>query len=122
MSAYCVTPSIKPLTALLNGVPHAMMGMVPIDLMAGTGVAWFLGTDEVYKRPRDLALLGPVIIREMAGTCPKLENIVSVGNVRAIAFLKHMGFKISRETEMHGGMEFVPFRYPHAIQAFAAHR
>jgi ribosomal protein S18 acetylase RimI-like enzyme len=108
--------SLKPYTALKDGRPEAMMGVVPQSLASGRGTVWMLGTDEVYTAARELALLGPQILTLMTDQCPILENVVSVDNVRAISFLRHLGFKVGGHSVVRNGVEFIPFRYERAIQ------
>lgn len=111
--------SLNPLTVMVNDRPEVMLGVVPQSLMEGRGIVWLLGTDEVYKYPKEWALLGPRLLAAMAADCPCLENIVSVGNHRSIAFLRHLGFTVGGGPVRHGGMDFLGFRY--AIQDEPAH-
>ena len=107
--AEAVDRSLWSLTALKDGVPHAIMGVVPRNMIEGHGIPWFLGTDQVYTRPVSLIRFGKVVIAEMRGSFTTLENFVSVENDRAIRFLRHFGWDISEETYSIGGVEFVRF-------------
>lgn len=104
-----VSRSLWALTALVDGKPEAMMGVVPLSVIEGTGVPWMLGTEAVYRHARDLARYGPGIIAEMEATFPTLANFVAAGNARAIAFLKHWGWRISSKRVAVGGVDFVEF-------------
>jgi hypothetical protein len=112
--------SLKPLTVVVDGHPEAMMGVVPQSLMGGRGTVWMLGTDEIYRHPRELALLGPRILAGFLEECPILENIVAISNRRAISFIKHLGFNVDGATIMCGGVEFVGFKYTIQDKARAA--
>lgn len=101
--------SLWALTALVDDEPHAMMGVSPVNMIEGVGCPWMLGSERVYSHARDLARYGPGIIAEMRSGFERLENVVHVGNVRALRFLRHFGFTISDERETHGGLEFVRF-------------
>lgn len=101
--------SLWSLTALENGEPHAIMGVVPRNMIAGHGIPWLLGTDRIYSRPVALIRLGKVVVAEMRGSFTTLENFVSVENKPAIRFLKHFGWDISDETYLIGGIDFVRF-------------
>ena len=63
-------PSLHALTALDpdDGRPLAMFGVVPLDLVNGVGVPWFLGRDEVFDYGRDLMARGPQIIADWQAT------------------------------------------------------
>ena len=108
--------SMKPLTVLIDGRPEAMMGAAPVSMLGGRALIWLLGTDALYREKRAWALLGPRVIDDMLKTFRTVENIVAVENVRAIRFLRHMGFHIGGAVRHHGGVAFVPFHLSRAIQ------
>lgn len=113
--------SLRPFTATVYGRAEAMMGVVPLSLASGKGVVWMLGTDAIYRHPRELALLGPRILELMTEQCAILENVVSTENFRAISYLRHLGFSVGGTTFFKNGLEFVPFRYERAIQGHRVH-
>lgn len=96
-------------TALLDGVPHAMFGVSPVSLVEDRGSPWFLGSDEVYRHGRELLAWGPRAIGRMHASFRRLENSVSTGNRRAIRLLGRWGFTIERDPFVVGGVEFVRF-------------
>lgn len=96
-------------TALLDGVPHAMFGVAPISVMEDRGSPWFLGSDEVYRHGRALLDMGPRVIARMHRSYRRLENSVSVGNGRARRLLERWGFTIERDPFTVRGVEFVRF-------------
>lgn len=96
-------------TALRDGVPHAMMGVVSDGLLAGSGRVWFLGTDEVYRHGRDLLTYGPLFIEHWLEMFKRLHNIVIVENKDAILLLNRWGFDVGGDVEIYGGERFVPF-------------
>ncbi|QGP80001.1 hypothetical protein [Sphingobium sp. CAP-1] len=98
------------ITALIDGVPAALFGLVAANMVEGIGIPFFLGTDAVYKHGRNLLVRGPSVIALMRQTTPTLVNLVSAENDNAIRLLKRWGFDIGAEAEMHGGLEFVTFR------------
>ena len=104
-----VDRSLWSLTALEDGVPHAIMGVVPRNMMEGHGIPWFLGSERVYDRPIALIRFGKAVIAEMRRSFATLENFVSTENKQAIRFLQHFGWDISQETYSIGGVEFVRF-------------
>lgn len=111
--------SLNPFTALVDGRPEAMMGVMPVSLLKGEGLVWMLGTDAVYGQGRALLRLGPKVLRVIGGGLPQLGNIVSAENRRAIRFLRYLGFHVGGPAQVHGGIAFVPFHMKQAIQAVA---
>lgn len=111
--------SIDPLTALDEaGKPVAMFGVVPVALLGGRGRVWFLATPECFRCARQLIEQGPRIIGVWLETFERLDNIVAVENGKAIRMLEHWGFTLGGGTEMHRGVEFIPFAIERAaIQA-----
>jgi hypothetical protein len=102
--------SLWAMTAIVEGEPHAMMGVAPLNMMAGVGVPWMLGTERVYDHARDLIRYSPAILGEMHATFSVLENYVSTSNARAIRFLRHVGFEFCEGVSKVGGTAFVRFR------------
>jgi GNAT superfamily N-acetyltransferase len=96
-------------TALVDGEPHAMFGLVIENAMTGEGVPWFLGTDEVYHHGRALVGMGPEWLRRMGDSCSVLRNLVSADNARAIRLLRRWGFTVDPEHVRIGGMPFRRF-------------
>jgi hypothetical protein len=91
--------------------PLAMFGVTPDNLMLGTAVPWFLGSDEVWLYARDLMQRGPGIIGEWLKVFPVMENVVSTDNDRAIRMLKKWGARVGGPISRHGGVEFIPFKF-----------
>lgn len=97
------------LTALVDGSPHAMFGVTPYSLADGVGRPWFLGTDEVYRHPRQMIETGDAIVEIMQDSFRRLENVVSASNDRAIRLLRRWGFSVGGEAQLIGGVSFIPF-------------
>jgi len=102
--------SLWSLTVLHDDAPIAMLGLAALNLVEGVGSPWFLATDAVYKQARSFLVKGSAVIAHMRQTTPTLVNLVSVDNVLAISLLTRWGFTVGGEREVHGGVEFVPFR------------
>lgn len=96
-------------TALVDGVPHAMFGLVIESALGGCGTPWFLGTDEVYRHPRAMLSVGPQIIASWRDSTPTMANVVAKQNVCAIRMLRTWGFKLGSEVILFAGVEFVRF-------------
>ncbi|QNA85146.1 hypothetical protein G4G27_14930 [Sphingomonas sp. So64.6b] len=104
-----LTASSLCLTALVDGRPEAMFGLVVTNALYGEGRPWLLGTDIVYRQPRALLHHGPRAIGAMLDSTPRLSNLVACRNARAIRFLARMGFAFGKETVVHNQVEFIAF-------------
>jgi ribosomal protein S18 acetylase RimI-like enzyme len=96
-------------TALVDGEPQAMFGVVVESAMTGDGIPWFLGTDAVFRHGRDLIRMGPAILRDMGDSSRMLRNLVSADNAKAIRLLKRWGFTVDPEHVRVGGLPFRRF-------------
>jgi ribosomal protein S18 acetylase RimI-like enzyme len=97
------------LTAMVDGRPEAMFGLVVTNALCGEGSPWMLGSDAIYRHPRTMLRWGPRILSAMFDSTPVLENLVAGDNHRAIRFLRRIGFTIGKEVIMIAGISFVPF-------------
>jgi ribosomal protein S18 acetylase RimI-like enzyme len=96
-------------TALVDGRPEAMFGLVVTNALAGEGTPWMLGTDAIYRHPRTMLRWAPRFLAAMLDSTPALGNLVSVDNVRAIRFLRRLGFSIGKDRILFASTEFVAF-------------
>jgi len=97
------------LTALVDGRPEAMFGLVVTNALCGEGSPWMLGSDAIYRHPRIMLRWAPRILTAMFDSTPVLENLVAEDNHRAVRFLKRIGFTIGKEVIMIAGTSFVAF-------------
>lgn len=97
------------LTAMVDGRPEAMVGLVVTNALCGEGSPWMLGSDAVYRHPRTMLRWGPRILSAMFDSTPVLENLVAEDNHRAVRFLKRIGFTIGKEPIMIAGTRFIQF-------------
>lgn len=97
-------------TALVDGRPEALFGLVVVNAIEGRGSPWMLGTEIIYKHGRELVMHGPALLAHMTDSTPILENIVSAGNHRAIRLLQRWGFTVDERLETVGGLAFRQFR------------
>ncbi len=96
-------------TAMVDGRPEAMFGLVETSALTGAGSPWFLGTDEVYRHGKALLSWGPAFVSIIRDSSPRAANLVSANNTKAIRLLKKWGFDVKPETETHGGVDFRKF-------------
>jgi ribosomal protein S18 acetylase RimI-like enzyme len=110
--------SLAPLTALVDGQAEAMLGIVPGSLIRGSGTAWMLATDAMYRQRRALVAFGRDVLSWLAADFREVGNIVAADNERAIRFLRFLGFRVGGSAEVHGGVAFVRFRMAGRARAF----
>jgi len=96
-------------TALVDGRPEAMYGVITTSAIEGRAVVWFLGTDEVYRHGRALLALGPRIIARLVDSIGTAGNLVSCQNRQAITLLKRWGFTVEDEISVISGVAFRQF-------------
>lgn len=96
-------------TALVDGRPEAMFGIVDSNALTGEAVPWMLGTDVIYQHGRELLRGGPIVLARWFDSRHRLRNIVSASNVRAIRLLERWGFTVERDEQMIGGVAFRHF-------------
>lgn len=101
--------SDKAWTAMVDGRPEAMFGVVVESLLDRLGTPWFLGTDEVYRHGRELIMHGPGILASMGDSSRRLANLVSAHNDRAIRLLGRWGFTVKDDEVIVRGMAFRHF-------------
>lgn len=104
-----IAASARCWTALLDGLPHAMFGVVVESVLTCEAVPWFLGTDEVYRHPREMLKWGPGIIDRLHDSRLTLRNLVSAQNGQAIRLLERWGFTVDQEEQDVRGVMFRRF-------------
>lgn len=92
-------------TALVDGVPSVMFGVGDINILAGVGAPWLLGTDAVEQNY--IAFLrGSVEWRDqLLQRYSVLKNFVDVRNRASIRWLRWLGFTLS-DPMAYRGHEF----------------
>ena len=84
-------------TAMVDGDPHAMFGVVVESVAASAAVPWFLGSGLVARHGRAFIQHGPAMISAMHRHGARLRNFVSSDNRQAIRLLEHWGFTVEHE-------------------------
>lgn len=108
--------SLSSFTALEDGKPIAMLGVVPASLLSGTALIWMLGTDRVFRHGRGLLTIAPPVLAEWLTTFSVMENLVAVCNHVAIRLLTRWGAIVGGEVQTIGDVAFIPFRFERSIQ------
>jgi hypothetical protein len=93
-------------TVKVDGRPIAMFGLRVTSALGGTGIPWLLGTDEVYRHPREMIRWGEAILGRWLESYPDLYNYVSVGNAPAIRMLKRWGATLEDDGVVPGFLLF----------------
>ncbi|RPI33303.1 MAG: hypothetical protein EHM67_15495 [Hyphomicrobiaceae bacterium] len=101
--------SLSAFTAMHEGRPVAMLGVVPVAMLGSHGRVWLLGTNDLFNHTRDFLRLGPQVLPFWMKTFKRIDNIVSVENEGAIRMLRRWNFSIGSDVHMHGELAFVPF-------------
>lgn len=96
-------------TAKVDGVPEAMFGLVISNALCGKGKPWMLGSDAIYRHPRQMLNCGKLLLAHWLDSMSALEGYVWTGNDRAIRMLRKWGCEIGREVIVFTGAEFVTF-------------
>lgn len=95
-------------TGTVDGEPACMFGVVPASMMSGIGVPWMLGTDLVEEHATAFLRRNKRYVKHMLTAYNHLVNYVDDRNVKAIAWLKWLGFTMS-EPQPFGALG-LPFR------------
>jgi len=101
-----VAASREPVTAMVEGRPAVMFGIAEGSILTGMGRPWLLGTDAVVGRDVAMARESRRWLERMAVGFRLLSNVVDARNVRAIRWLRWLGF------ELHEPVPLGPFGFP----------
>lgn len=91
-----------------DGRPVCVFGVAPLNMVAGIGSPWLLGTDELVERPAAFLRRCRPYVARMLAVYPKLVNHVDDRNEASKRWLSWLGFTLC-EPEPYGP-DRVPFR------------
>lgn len=94
--------SVDAWAATASGRLLALFGVAPIDLLAGLGAPWLLGTDGLDRRARDLVRIGRAYVAAVRDSFPCLVNFVDARNAASIRWLQRIGFSVAAEPQPLG--------------------
>jgi hypothetical protein len=101
------------LTATVDGVPVAMLGVSCLSVVFGEGTPWLLSANGVLRAQKSLLkTCGPVIDRMLA-SYPRLINLVDERNTVSIRWLRWLGFTFDEAVIPFRGHRFLTFRLGH---------
>lgn len=99
---YSLAKSSVAWTGLINGRPEVMFGVGDINVLAGVGAPWLLGTD-VIEDHAPAFLRGSVKWKnQLLLRYSTLRNFVDARNTASLRWLKWLGFTIFDPVEMRG--------------------
>lgn len=99
---YSLRKSSVAWTALVDGRPEVMWGVGDINILAGVGAPWLLGTDAVEKHTVTFLRRSTDFRAQLLARYSVLRNFVDDRNTVSIRWLKWLGFKLSDPVEMNG--------------------
>lgn len=78
----------------VDGELCCLMGVTTLDLLAGHGSPWMLGTPALNRHSRILVRLTPDYISRMLRVFPLLTNHVHAKNTTSVRWLRRVGFTL----------------------------
>lgn len=99
---YSLRKSSHAWTAMIDGVPEVMFGVGEINVLAGVGAPWLLGTDAVERRYVAFLRLSVGFRDQLLRRYPTMRNFVGVRNRASIRWLRWLGFTLSDPVEFRG--------------------
>lgn len=101
--------STKAYTGLVNDIPVCMFGVAPVSaFMPDHGRPWMVGTTLLDEYAVLFLRRCKPQVKEMKSLYPVLSNYVAQANVKAIEWLKWLGFTVS-EIPVLSGLRGIPF-------------
>jgi hypothetical protein len=79
---------------LTDGTPAALWGVAPQPDDPGVGHLWMLAAEPFDQAPGELEALSRLVLAEMLGEFPRLENYIDARRDRALELLRAIGFTV----------------------------
>ncbi|WP_031479362.1 hypothetical protein [Maridesulfovibrio frigidus] len=80
----------------LDGVPHAVLGVIP-GRIEGVGIPWLVGTSDVDENPLPFARISLSVLELMQSDFPTFETFVCARNRTSTLWHRWCGFKFEPE-------------------------
>lgn len=103
--------SIEAFTGLVDGKPVCMFGYTTECLMADSAQPWLLGTDEMARHALAFLRRNRPYIADLRKRFNKLDGWVYDQNHSSIRWLRWLGFIVSPEISVIGGLPFRSFSW-----------
>lgn len=106
----CLRVSTSAWCGLSEGMPVCIFGVAPVNLIAGVGSPWMLGTDELADKPISALRHCRPYVGRMLRVYSRLENYVDDRNEKSKEWLRWLGFTLEEPRPYgHAGVMFRPF-------------
>ncbi|MGJ5032266.1 phage protein Gp13 family protein [Bradyrhizobium sp. HKCCYLS2038] len=106
--AFSLRRSAAAWTALIDGRPEVMFGVADLNILAGIGAPWLLGTDAVERHNRQFLRRSVRWRDQLLQRYSVLRNFVDDRNTTSVRWLRWLGFRFS-EPVMFNGQAFRAF-------------
>jgi hypothetical protein len=81
-------------SGFVDGELAAILGVGTVDILAGLGSPWMLGTPVLNRHQRVLVRSTPEYIAKMLKAFPHLVNFVHAKNTTSVRWLRRLGFTL----------------------------
>jgi hypothetical protein len=98
-------------TGLVDEEPVCIFGVSPVDILAGVGCPWLLGTEQVVRYAVTFLRLNKGYVARMLSMFPHLENFVDARNAHSIRWLKWLGFQFDPAPVPYGVSKLPFYRF-----------
>lgn len=105
-------PGHKCYTVVIDDDPCGMFGVGPNPESPEFGTIWLLGSEKVFDNPFAFARHSKDLIADLCKPFTACGNYIWEENHKAIAWLRWLGFRTTKETLNLGGKKFVFFVGP----------
>lgn len=89
-------------TAVIDGRPELMWGVGDINILAGVGAPWLLGTDAVEENFRVFLRVSSNWPAQLLQRYSVLRNFVDARNTVSVRWLEWLGFQLLDPVEFRG--------------------
>lgn len=89
-------------TALFDGRPGVMWGVGDINILAGIGAPWLLGTDAVEENFRAFLRISRDWPAQLLSRYAVIRNVVDIRNTVSVRWLEWLGFRLSDPVDING--------------------
>lgn len=93
---------------LIDGKPEVIFGVGTLNVLAGVGSPWLLGSDAVWQHRKEFMRQSRVWLRQLSARYQVLRNVVDCRNAASIRWLGWLGFRFSQPFD-HRGRPFMLF-------------
>lgn len=99
---FSVESSSKSWSIMIEGKPEGIFGIGMVNVLAGIGAPWLLGTDVLTRHTREFLRKSIACRDYMLYLHPHLRNFVDTRNHVSVRWLKWLGFTFSSVIDING--------------------